>query len=55
MLRDAVLVALLVLPVAVAHHLIQHNHLGLLLLAVACAVPLVGIVLRLGNARRGNA
>jgi hypothetical protein len=53
-LRDALLVALLVLPVALAHHLIQNNHWGICLVAAACAVPLVGIVLRLGSARRSR-
>ena len=54
LLRDAVLVGLLMLPIALAHHLIQQNHLGLCLVAAACAAPVIGFVLRLRTARRGK-
>jgi hypothetical protein len=52
-LRDAVLVALLTLPIELGHHLIRRNKLGLCLLAAVCALPVIAIVLRLRNTRRG--
>jgi len=48
-----VLVALLTLPIELGHHLIRRNKLGLCLLAAVCALPVIAIVLRLRNTRRG--
>jgi hypothetical protein len=50
-LRDAVLVALLVLPIALVHHLVRSNKPGLYLVAIACALPVLGIALKMGRAR----
>lgn len=51
-LRDAVLVAILVLPIELVHHLIRSNKPGLYLIAALCALPVIGIVLKMGNARK---
>jgi hypothetical protein len=51
-LRDAVLVALLVLPIQLAHHLVQHRQWRLMLVAAVCAVPVGIIVLRVRRARQ---
>jgi hypothetical protein len=50
--RDAVLVAVLVLPIELAHHLVRLNKIGLCLLAVACALLVIGIVLKVANAHK---
>jgi hypothetical protein len=52
---DAVLVAALVLPIALVHHLVRGHHLGLLLVAGLCAIPVLGIALKLGRASDGAA
>ena len=52
MLRDAILVALLVLPIELAHHLVRGNPPGLFLIAAVCALAVLGVVLKLGNARK---
>jgi len=54
-MRDAVLVATLVVPIELVHHLVSHNKLGLGLLAALCAVPVLGIVLKVANTRKGGA
>ncbi len=54
-LRDAVLVATLVVPIELVHHLVRLNKFGLGLLAALCAVPVLGIVLRVANHRKGAA
>jgi hypothetical protein len=51
-LRDAVLVAILVLPVQLAHHLVRENKLGLCLIALLCALPVIGIVLKVASAHK---
>ena len=51
-LRYAVLVALLVLPIELVHHLFGSDRPGLYLIAAACALPVLWITLKLGNARR---
>jgi Domain of unknown function (DUF4184) len=51
-LRDAVLVAILVLPIELTHHLVRHHQPGMVLLAAVCALPITAIALRLGNPRR---
>lgn len=48
--RDAVLLALSVVPIELVHHLVRLNKLGLCLLAVACALLVMGIVLRVAKA-----
>jgi hypothetical protein len=57
-LRDAVLVGLLVLPLELAHHLhhlIRRHQPGLYLVAALCFLPVIGLVLKTGNARPGAA
>jgi hypothetical protein len=54
-LRDAVLVAILVVPIQLVHHLIKGQRPGLYLIAALCALPIIGIVLKMGNARRSAA
>jgi hypothetical protein len=54
-LRDAVLVAILVVPIELSHHLVLRNELGLCLVAVLCAVLLIGIVLKVGSAHKSAA
>jgi hypothetical protein len=39
-------------PIELVHHLVRLNKLGLCLLAVACALLVLGIVLRVANARK---
>jgi hypothetical protein len=51
-MRDAVLVAILAVPVELVHHLVRLNKLGLCLLAVACALLLLGIVLIVATTRK---
>jgi hypothetical protein len=51
-LRDAVLVAVLVLPIELAHHFVRNNKPGLLLIAAVCALPVLGVALKMGNARK---
>lgn len=51
-LWDAVLVALLVLPIALVHHLVRSHKPGLYLIAAMCALPVLGVILKLGNARK---
>ena len=53
--RDAVLVALLVLPIQLAHHLVGQNKLGLILVAALCALPVAGIALKLASKRQDAA
>jgi hypothetical protein len=52
MMRDAVLVAILAVPVELVHHLVRLNKIGLCLLAVAFALLVLGIVLIVANARK---
>ena len=54
-LRDAVLVAILVLPIQLAHHLVRQNKLGLCLIAAVFALPVIGIVLKVAKARKAAA
>ncbi len=51
-LWDAVLVAVCVLPIEVAHHLVQHNQLGLLLIAALCALPVIGVALKVSKSHK---
>ena len=51
-MRDAVLVAIMVVPIELVHHLVRLNKIGLCLLAVACALLVLGILLRVANARK---
>ena len=51
-LRDAILVAILVLPIELAHHLVRGNPPWLYLIAAVCALAVLGVVLKLGNARK---
>jgi O-antigen ligase len=52
MLRDAVLVAVLVLPIALVRHLLRGQHFGFYVVAGLCALPVLGIVLKLGTSRK---
>jgi hypothetical protein len=52
MLRDAVLVAVLLLPIELVHHLARSNQPGLYLIAALCALPVIWVVLKMGNARK---
>jgi hypothetical protein len=52
LIRDAVLVALSVVPIELVHHFVRLNRLGLCLLAVACALLVVGILLRVANVHK---
>ncbi len=52
-LRDAVLVAILVIPIELVHHLVLHATLGAWLVAALCALLGLGIVLKMANARKG--
>lgn len=54
-LWDAVLVALLVLPIQLVHHLIRDQRHALYLVAALCALPVIGIVLKMRNARKSAA
>ena len=54
-LRDAVLVAILVVPIELVHHLVRQNKLGLGLVAALCALPVLGIVLKVATTHRGAA
>jgi hypothetical protein len=42
----------LAVPIELVHHLVRLNKLGLCLLAVACALLVLWIVLRVANARK---
>jgi Domain of unknown function (DUF4184) len=53
-LRDGVLVAILVVPIELAHHLIQDSKLGLCLVAGLCALPVIWIVLKVASAEKGT-
>jgi uncharacterized membrane protein YhaH (DUF805 family) len=48
----AVLIALLVLPVELAHHLLGSGRLGFYLIAGVCALPVLGVALKLGHVRK---
>lgn len=50
-LRYAVLAAVLVLPMELVHHLAGSDRPGLYLIAALCALPVLGVALKLGNAR----
>jgi hypothetical protein len=50
-LRDAILPALLVVPIELLHHLVR-NWLGLYLAAALCALLVAGFVLKAGSTRR---
>jgi len=52
MLRDAVLVAVLVLPIALVRHLARGQNFGLYLIAGLCALPVLGIALKMGSFRK---
>jgi hypothetical protein len=49
MMRDAVLVAISVVPIELVHHLVRLNKIGLCLLAVASGLLVLGIFLRVAN------
>jgi len=51
-LRDAVLVAILAVPVELMHHRILPIKLGLYLVAALCALPVIGVLSRMAGARR---
>ena len=51
-LRDAVLVAAAAVPIELVHHLIRLNKLGLCLLAGACGLLVLGILLRVMSSRK---
>ena len=51
-LRDAVLVAILALPIELVHHLVRSHKPVLYLIAAVCVLPVLGVVLKLGNARK---
>lgn len=46
-LRDAVLVALLLLPIGLVHHLLRKTELALYVVAALCALPALAILLKL--------
>jgi hypothetical protein len=50
--RDALLVAVLVLPIELAHHFAQSNKPRFFLIAAVCALPVLGVVMKMGNARK---
>jgi hypothetical protein len=52
-LRDAVVVAILLLPIGIVHHLIRKTEPVLYLVAALCAVPAIVIILKLGSAPEG--
>ena len=52
---EAVLVALVVVPVELLHHHVIHLKPGLYLLAALCTLPVVGIVWKVASARNGAA
>ena len=54
-MRDAVLVAILLLPIELVHHFLRSHKLGLYLIAALCALPVMRIVLKMGNTRKGSA
>jgi hypothetical protein len=54
-LRDAVLVALLVLPIELVHHLVRSHKSVLYWLAVMCALPAIGIALKVARAGKAPA
>jgi hypothetical protein len=54
-LLDAVLVAILVLPIQLAHHVARENKLVICLIAALFALPVIGIVLKVAKARRAAA
>jgi hypothetical protein len=53
-LRDAVLVALLVVPIELVHHLIVRVSLAVCLVAVLCALLGIGIVFKVATARKAT-
>ncbi len=54
-LRDAVLVAILVVPIQLVHHLVRSHKSALYLIAILCALPVLGILLKMRSAHRGSA
>jgi hypothetical protein len=54
-MRDAALVAILVVPLQLVHHLIHDQKSGLYVIAALCALPAIGIILKMGSARKGAA
>ena len=54
-LRDAILVAILVLPIELVHHLVRQQKAGLYLVAGLCALPAVGIALKVRSAHKSGA
>jgi hypothetical protein len=54
-MRDAVLVAIAVVPIELVHHLVRLNKLGLCLLAVACGLLVMGIVLGVAKTQKHSA
>jgi len=51
---DAVLVATLVLPIELVHHLVRGQKSGQFLMAALCALPVLGIALKVRNARKSG-
>lgn len=51
-LRDAILVAVLVLPIELVHHLVRSNKPAFYAVALVCAVPVLGVALKMSKARR---
>jgi hypothetical protein len=49
-LRDAVLVALLLLPIGLVHHLLRKTELAVYVVAALCALPALAILLKLRHA-----
>jgi hypothetical protein len=51
-IRDAAIGAILLVPIELVHHLADLGTLGLLLLAVACGLLVIGIFVKLGSVRK---
>ena len=51
-LRDGVIVAILLLPIAIVHHLLQREEVALYLVAAFCMLLAVLFILKLGGARQ---
>ena len=53
--RDAALVAIAVIPIEVVHHLVMHRRPGLYLVAVLCALLVIGLIWKLTSVRKDAA
>ncbi|MCX6922144.1 MAG: DUF4184 family protein [Verrucomicrobia bacterium] len=53
-IRDAVLITILVLPIELIHHFAQGQSSGLYLIATLCALPAIGIALKVGNPHKSG-